>query len=558
MGHPVIKVTQIKTEVFLKMEVKQEQLNQMLLKLESLADDVKKLLVVKGEQSEDIYTDKESLNSNHDNYDPESVSHLRNERSSNSEKSPVSVQSIKGCEDLLEIIELKNHRATNSSVRLNVDGVVFLSSWTELSQYPETRLGKLGDAESIEELIQLCDSYDAKENEFYFKKRNKNFGDILEFYRTENLHISNDECVVAFEQDLQYWGIPASHLEICCARKLMDAKDMLKKQDDDLEESTPEQFPPGTLGKIQKCLWDLFEYPQSSVGAKLVGFTSVTSIILSIIILTLDTFPYFINQENKLFGDYYVFAIMEAVYIGWFTFELLIRLLCCPSKMKFLKQFMNWIDLLAILPYFIMLALHLTLLAEAENSSLTETVIETNNGRYRRVPQVFRLLRILKILRFIARFFKLARHSVGMQALGYTFRTKYKELSLVLLFLGMGAIIFASITFVFESDAEGSQFETMLDGYWWAVITMTTVGYGDISPVTRMGKVIGTLCAVFGVLIVALPIPIIGSSFTEYYDKEKRRQKMLARETKMKRKGNSVMMGGNYGQTNNGFLETPP
>ena len=84
---------------------------------------------------------------------------------------------------------------------------------------------------------------------------------------------------------------------------------------------------------------------------------------------------------------------------------------------------------------------------------------------------------------------------------------------MLFLFLFMGVLIFSSLVYVFENDDPDSTFKTMLDAYWWALITMTTVGYGEVVPITGFGRLVGGICATFGVLVIALPIPIIGNQF---------------------------------------------
>jgi len=252
-----------------------------------------------------------------------------------------------------------------------------------------------------------------------------------------------------------------------------------------------------------------------------VALVSICFIIISTVVLTLNTLPYFqvVNQAGVP-TEYPLFALAEAIYMSWFTFELLIRLVSCPDKCKFVKNPMNVIDLLAVLPYYVSIAL---VRASSGAGELTEV---------RRIAQFFRIMRIVRI-------FKLARHSTGLQALGYTFKNSYKELGLLLLFISIGVLIFSSLTFVFEKEATESgdgKFFTMLDAYWWALITMTTVGYGDIAPITGLGKVVGSMCAICGVLVVALPIPIIGNNFANFYKSERRKEQIQEKRAALEEK----------------------
>jgi hypothetical protein len=111
---------------------------------------------------------------------------------------------------------------------------------------------------------------------------------------------------------------------------------------------------------------------------------------------------------------------------------------------------------------------------------------------------------------------------------GYFINFGSKELTLLVFFLVLGMVIFASLVYYAERlhTNPKNDFKSIPEGLWWAVVTMTTVGYGDMVPKTYAGLIVGSLCALSGVLVIALPVPVIVSNFSLFYSHTQARMKL--------------------------------
>ena len=209
-------------------------------------------------------------------------------------------------------------------------------------------------------------------------------------------------------------------------------------------------------------------------------------------------------SENKKWR--YFFRILEFICGIFFTLEFLLRIVFCPDKREFLKSWSTWIDFLAITPFYL-------------------KFVVTNQDKAINALLVIRLLRLFRFFRLI----------YGLQVLSHTLKASSYELALLLTMLLIPVILFSSIVFFVEDhfNHKNTKFRSIPHSFWWSLITITTVGYGDMHPVTWLGKVVGSMCAICGVLIVALPVSIIGSNFSLFYTHAQARLKLPKKKNRI-------------------------
>ena len=209
-------------------------------------------------------------------------------------------------------------------------------------------------------------------------------------------------------------------------------------------------------------------------------------------------------SENERWA--YFFRMLEYICGVFFTLEFLLRIIFCPDKREFAKSWSTWIDFLAITPFYL-------------------KFVVTNHDNAINALLVIRLLRLFRFFRLI----------YGLQVLSHTLKASSYELALLLTMLLIPVILFSSIVFFVEDhfDHKNTKFRSIPHSFWWSLITITTVGYGDMHPVTWLGKVVGSMCAICGVLIVALPVSIIGSNFSLFYTHAQARLKLPKKKNRI-------------------------
>ncbi|VDM03922.1 unnamed protein product [Schistocephalus solidus] len=360
-------------------------------------------------------------------------------------------------------------------VVINVSGLIFETRQSTLSRFPETLLGN-------PEL--RAPFYEASRGHYFFDRNRSSFEAILFYYQSRGeLHRPLNVPIDTFTEEINFFQLVKFELP---------------------------------KNRCQRSIWLLVEYPGTSRKAKFFAFFSMFMVIISVFCFCIETLPEFtmyhvewdpLNFPKPLLkADLSFFSrpffVIDIICMVWFTFEILLRFYACPNKKKFFRSAVNLIDIASVIPFYVCFVTYYSDLYRSSNMSS--------------VP----FLRAIRLIR-VFRIFKLSRHSMGLQVLGKTMIASCREFVLLLCFLLVCVVLFASLVYYAEIDVRPNSFRSIPDSFWWAVVTMTTVGYGDMHPQTALGKFVGCLCAVAGVLTIALPVPVIVSNFNYFYTKQK-------------------------------------
>lgn len=215
-------------------------------------------------------------------------------------------------------------------------------------------------------------------------------------------------------------------------------------------------------------------YESNTKAGKTFDIALLILIVASIVTVMLDSMPGLKPEYGRLFFT------LEWIFTIIFTIEYILRLICIRRPLRYVFSSLGIIDLLAIIPSY------LSFFFAGAQSLL-----------------VFRALRLLRVFRI----FKLTHFLSEMQFLGSAIRGSLKKIAIFMLIVLSVVIILGSIMYLVEGTENG--FHSIPDSIYWAIVTITTVGYGDIAPVTPLGKFIASLIMFIGYGIIAVPTGIV-------------------------------------------------
>lgn len=361
-------------------------------------------------------------------------------------------------------------------VNINISGQNFITTYSCLNKYPTTLLGN-------EERRKKY--FSVKLDAYFFNRHRPCFDSILNYYQTgkEAPPLNVDPDVYAKEKE--FFGIKKE-------------REMTVFVTDD-EQSDGACFQT-TRMKVHNFLQD----PRSSRFAAAWHGMDIFFICISICFLIFESEPQFKDQFSDKNAAYFIYLFsVNCVIMAFFTIDFIIRLITWPSLVDFWKNLFNVLDILSILPFYV------GLLANGYGN------INEDSGN----TQHYVVLRVCRIFR-IVRIFKFVRHSRDLLIIMKAVSNAKRELILLVCLLFIFVITFGSIMYYIESTAN-EDFNSIMKSCWWVIVTITTVGYGDMCPTSAGGKLFGAFVLTLGIVFLALPMTIIVSKFSFVYEREK-------------------------------------
>ncbi len=362
-------------------------------------------------------------------------------------------------DSLINIQAYKHHlmsmKSKHDIITINVSGNRYETRLSTLENYPNTLLGNKKKREYY---------WNEEKDEYYFDRHRACFEAILYYYQSNGRLRRPDYVPLdTFLEEVSFFDL-GQHA-ISQINKLENVS-IVKYID------LPNQ-------RWRRYIWFYLEYPQHSTCARIIHFISMILTVLSCVELAVETLPQYDNKWNNLCQEEQnitlsgtdkstcsriyssPFFIIQTICVSYFTIEFMLRLISTPSYWRFILSILNWIDLCAIVPYFVLLGLDLT---------DKETGLNENSLIGLRIFRVLRFVRVFKI-------YLIFKQLKSLRVLGSTLKESFLDFIIMIAMLTLLAFLFGAAIYFAEQDTNGQVFDSIPRATYWGILTITAVGY---------------------------------------------------------------------------------
>ena len=351
-------------------------------------------------------------------------------------------------------------------ITINISGIRFETLKSTLAFYPDTLLGN-------EERRKRF--YDPVHHDYFFNRHRACFDAILYYYQSNGrLRRPNFVPIDTFLEEINFFDLGEEAL--AQVRKAENLKELRKIR-----------LP---RNRVRRYLWATLEHPEFSFIAKCVQILSVIVILVSTLALAIESLPSYKNSGDEICSDtegggssttivqanstgetstagsdcqtYFSspFVIIQTVCVIYFTVELILRMISMPSLCDFIQNFLNWVDIAAIVPFYVGLALFF---------------VNRGSNSHSEAQAALQLLRILRFAR-VFKLYRMFRNVKSIRVLAITFKESLVDFIILVVILTLLALLFGAFVFYLENDISMSPFNSIPTAIYWGIVTITTVG----------------------------------------------------------------------------------
>ena len=382
-------------------------------------------------------------------------------------------------------------------LEINVSGECFIVRRSLVRRYPNSLLGSPDIEKYFVESL----------NCYFFNRSRLLFEFVLQLYQCGFINLPPNFLALphnkaALNRELEFFRLrselkkkPTSEMSSASSEGSIDAR---KRDADELMKLVMNEPGWTRFKKMKLKLYVFLTNPQSSNLSLVWMIFDMVLVLLSISSLVVESEnryeKYFVHNDNFVFR---IFLGVEIISQTFFTLDFTLRLVSWPRVTSFFRDGMNVCDFVSLLPYYI------------------PQLIQLVDDRNVKSLIVFRIIRMFRI----ARVFRVIRHSHGLLIIFQFLFNSGKELVMLAGLFGILTLLFSSMIFFVEPHDDEGTFNSISASGWWAVVTLTGIGYGDVVPKSATGQCVAVLAIMTGVIFLALPMTIIITKFTKHMER---------------------------------------